>query len=783
VSAEPALKEITGRIGKYDIVKPLGKGAMGIVYLAKDSMLDREVALKVMVSNIADDPELKMRFEREAKAVAKLSHPNVVNVFDLGYHTDGSPYMAMELLRGEDLQKTLRMGPIPLERRVSIIVQVLVGLAHAHQAGVVHRDIKPANIFIGNDGSVKIMDFGVARLTSASVTGTGAIVGTADYMSPEQVKGARVDGRSDLFSVGCMFYEMLVGKRPFHAENLMAIFFKITHEEPNWNSLPSGPEYDALTPILAKALAKDLPQRYENATQFALALRDYLVTYGTSASAADRALGELVDLNAPTGTPAPLEDLLDGPAESDGTVDLSRGQAPTRVGASATRVGTAPTLAGGTRAGATRAGATRVQTAQPPGRIEPKLSTEAPKSNTGVIAAGFVGLIVTLGGGVYFIANKLESNKEQQPTAQASATPLPAPTLAPTPMVVATAAPPPTFDSGAGKAASIVREASDAFGRGEYDRAIQKAQEALRADPNNSGGQRILDQARNGKDARTQLVSARAALAGKDFGRAREIAQAASRKASWDSEVTNVLNEISKAETAEQAAALSAAQAKAQQESEARESTINALLSKATSALGATRFDEALNLYDEVLKLDPGNSPAQTGKIGALTSKAAASAAAATAAGKAGPSAPAGKAFAAGRTIKTAGGPSGLSAAGFGTAAGVKSATQSADMPGSVSFELQPKSPRPGDNYKVVVKFTNEGSGPIALNGLLVRLTINGKGVGAPQPLAVSSVAPGDTAIVYSAGEVWSDSITEWSYSATLTGPKGEKYQNTVTWK
>ncbi len=783
MSAEPALKELTGRIGKYDVVKPLGKGAMGIVYLAKDSMLDREVALKVMVSNIADDPELKMRFEREAKAVAKLSHPNVVNVFDLGYHTDGSPYMAMELLRGDDLQKTLRMGPIPLERKVSIIVQVLVGLAHAHQAGVVHRDIKPANIFIGNDGSVKIMDFGVARLTSASVTGTGAIVGTADYMSPEQVKGARVDGRSDLFSVGSMFYEMLVGKRPFHAENLMAIFFKITHEDPNWNALPSGPEYDALTPILARALAKDLPQRYENATQFALGLRDYLTTYGTSASSADRALGELVDLNAPTGTPAPLEDLLDGPTDAQGTVDLSRGQAPTQVGAAATRVGAVPTRAGGTTGGATRAGATRVQTARPAGRIEPKLAAEVPKSNTGVIAAGFVGLIVTLGGGVYFIANKLERNKEQQPTAQVNATPLAtAPILAsppPTPMVAATAAPPPKFDAGAGRAASIVKEASDAFGRGEYDRAIQKAQEALRADPSNSGGQRILDQARNGKDARTQLASARSALASKDFARARQIAQDASKKASWDSEVTNVLNEISKAEAADQAAALSADRARAQQEREARENTINALLSKATSALGASKFDEALTLYDEVLKLDPGNSPAQSGKIGAMTSKAAASAAAANAA----PPPPAGKTFAVGRTDKKAGGPSGLNAAGFGAAAGVKSATQAPDMPGSVSFELQPKSPRPGDNYKVVVKFTNEGSAPIALNGLVVRLTINGKGVGAPQPLAVSSVAPGDTTIVYSAGEVWSDSITEWSYSATITGPKGETYKNTVTWK
>src|SRR6185295_3074486 len=138
----PVAKELTGKIGKYDIVKPLGKGAMGVVYLAMDTVLDREIALKVMVSGIADDPELLKRFEREAKAVARMQHPNVVNVFDLGYHTDGSPYMAMELLRGEDLAKAMRQTPpMSVEKKVNVIVQVLSGLAHAHQAGIVHRDI------------------------------------------------------------------------------------------------------------------------------------------------------------------------------------------------------------------------------------------------------------------------------------------------------------------------------------------------------------------------------------------------------------------------------------------------------------------------------------------------------------------------------------------------------------------------------------------------------------------------------------------------------------------
>src|SRR5262245_20665865 len=302
------IKELSGRIGKYDIVKPLGKGAMGIVYLAHDTVLERDVALKVMVASIADDPELKTRFEREAKAVARMTHPNVVNVFDLGSHTDGSPFIAMELLKGMDLQKAVRTPPpLTLERKVSIILQVLAGLAHAHQAGIVHRDIKPANIFINQDGTVKIMDFGVARLTSASMTGTGNIVGTADYMSPEQVKGSKVDGRSDVFSVGCMLYELITGRRPFHSDNLMAIFYKITHEEANFDLIPAGPEYDALLPILQKALSKDLEKRYPTAYDFAMDLRNWLQVHATSASG-EHALAGLLDLEAPTHPPVPMTD-------------------------------------------------------------------------------------------------------------------------------------------------------------------------------------------------------------------------------------------------------------------------------------------------------------------------------------------------------------------------------------------------------------------------------------------------------------------------------------------
>ncbi|HEY2946573.1 MAG TPA: protein kinase [Vicinamibacteria bacterium] len=282
----PASAEAPERIGKYDIVRPLGKGAMGVVYHAHDSLLDRDVALKVMLRQFAADPEQKHRFEREARAVAKLMHPNVVLVFDLGYHTDHSPYIAMELLKGQDLLQALRLGiPLPLDRKVSIILQVLDGLAHAHQTGIVHRDVKPANIFICEDGTVKIMDFGVARFTAASVTATGIVLGTANYMSPEQVEGIKVDGRSDLFSVGSVLFELVVGRKPFQADSLMKTLFKIAHDEPSY-TLPAGAENEALLPILQKAMAKKVEERYQSAADFAFALREYLMTAGASAATA-----------------------------------------------------------------------------------------------------------------------------------------------------------------------------------------------------------------------------------------------------------------------------------------------------------------------------------------------------------------------------------------------------------------------------------------------------------------------------------------------------------------
>ncbi|MFY9550349.1 MAG: protein kinase [Thermoanaerobaculia bacterium] len=278
------------RLGQYEILAPLGAGGMGEVYRARDTKLDREVAIKVLPPDMAEDVAALARFEREAKAVAALSHPNILAIHDFG-SSNGVTYAAMELLSGETLRQRLDHGALPVRRAVEIAREIALGLAAAHEKGVVHRDLKPSNLFLSRDGLVKILDFGLARqarpaaqeATLSDRTEPGKIVGTAGYMSPEQVRGKLADQRSDIFSFGAVFYEMLTGKRAFKGDTSVETMNAILRAEPPTLSGSGGLVPPAVESVVAHCLEKQPGERFQSARDLAFALRSLS---GSSASGA-----------------------------------------------------------------------------------------------------------------------------------------------------------------------------------------------------------------------------------------------------------------------------------------------------------------------------------------------------------------------------------------------------------------------------------------------------------------------------------------------------------------
>ena len=269
LSFDRAFSDLSGRtIGHYRILEKLGEGGMGTIYKARDERLDRFVALKFLPIYFSGNPELKLRFIQEAKAAAALDHPHICPVYEIGETDEGQLYIAMPCYEGETLREKIAAGPLNLAEAISYARQIAEGLSQAHKAGIVHRDIKPANLFLTRQGQIKVLDFGVAKVVNVNLTGSGMLIGTVAYMSPEQAAGKTQDSRTDIWSLGVVFYEMLSGQHPFAGDSGEVSLYAIQHEKPESISQVRSECPALLDSIFERLLAKEPDARYSSFGEF-----------------------------------------------------------------------------------------------------------------------------------------------------------------------------------------------------------------------------------------------------------------------------------------------------------------------------------------------------------------------------------------------------------------------------------------------------------------------------------------------------------------------------------
>ncbi len=311
---------LPARFGRFQVVDELGKGAMGVVYKAIDPVIDRVVAIKTLSEEARKDEDLVDRFTREARSAGILNHPNIITVYDVG-EEGGTPFLALEYLQGRTLEEIIQSGQeLTLEERIQLICSVAMGLAHAHERGVVHRDIKPGNIFLTDDGTTKITDFGIARSNVTEKTKPGVILGSIGYMAPEQIKGWELDGRLDIFAIGTIAHELLTGKRTFPGDNIMQVMNQVLNADPlpvSRINKDAPPEFD---PVIAKALRRDREERYQKADRFAEDLQHALQAWKK------RIRGGTVGMDEEMWAPISAEELF-GEAEFDSPVS----EAPSKI--------------------------------------------------------------------------------------------------------------------------------------------------------------------------------------------------------------------------------------------------------------------------------------------------------------------------------------------------------------------------------------------------------------------------------------------------------------------
>ncbi len=490
-------------IGRFRVVELLGRGAMGVVYRGVDEILDRPVALKVMAGH-GGDADARARFKREAQAAARLQHPNIITIYELGDH-QGSPFMALELLEGLDLQRAIEAGVRPDPKAtLPVVLQVLAGLGHAHERGIVHRDIKPSNVFLPRRRPAKIMDFGVARL-AGGVTTAGMVVGTPHYMSPEQVRAGDLDGRSDLFSVGLILYELVTGEKGHAGDSMVSLMYSIAHEDVDLGLIPKGSQWDRLRGVLARALQREADARYPDARTMSADLAGALADLG---GAADWALASEISVAgrtaavprpAPTPLPAPVPHVDDFAGETialgtaapefEAPKVLGTAEEPMLAVADGARHSRSPwPVAAGLVAAALLAigfvVVSRRTTPPPPVSLAaaPPVTTAITPPPTTTLAAAPVVAATTLPGA------PAATLARPRPDVGASSSPIPAP------------------------AAGRVERADALLAAGRYAAALAEARAVLVREPRNEEAQQIAEEAEASLLIEGVLKDARAAL-------------------------------------------------------------------------------------------------------------------------------------------------------------------------------------------------------------------------------------------------------------------------------
>lgn len=795
-------------LGKYQIRKELGKGAMGVVYTGFDPTLEREVALKVMASTIVSDEVLKGRFEREARSVAKLQHPNIVTVYDLGTDDqgDGAPFIAMELLKGSDLEGRIRKDPPNFREKLEIVSEVCRGLAHAHKNGIVHRDVKPANVFVTESGEVKIMDFGVAHWAKSTNTQTGQVLGTADYMSPEQLRGQKVDGRSDIFSVGVILYRLLTNKKPFAGESIQAVFFKILNQEAPALQLPDGQELPELQAIVDKALCKDPDERYANASDLADDLLDLIrlyedvvaehtvfdTMYDPAAVSDDSSLSGSSAGSGARKTSAPAGRVFgstgSGSMGRRGTTATGRSS-----GVAGGRTAVGPTSAGRTaaaRSGMARPAASRAPTMSGTRTgigIPLEESSRLPKILLGVLALG--GLAV----GGYWFGLRGES----------------APTLDTRVPDVAAAA------LTAEQVETFLSEAEGFLSDGELNRAMNRVDEVLKWERDNPRAKELWaqiqarqdeaqqdQQRRQGQqgqvaevapppqkerlapqtlppspevapsapavDVRASKVAmdATMAIGDGDFPLAQRLISDGRRLTPNDLVWSDLSDRLQRA--------------KLQADSEAK---LAVLLTEASRHLGNRDYDAAIRSVDDGLAIDPNNA-----QLAGLRAQAAAAADAAAAELKRAQAAPvlSERRFEWTATEYTPGTNEVEAPKGFDMGAGqeVKRATAAPRFPGEIDLAITPPNAQIGHPYLLQISLNNRGNDPVNMQSLEIVSTYNGKTTGRGQKLNPKStvVAPNGTAVVWEIRGTWNETQNSGSITTTIFLAGGAALAKTMSW-